>query len=482
MGLGILVLITALAISAVAIYYSVAGLVAIFAAAAIPIIVMGTTLEIAKLVTAVWLHKYWNRTVWWLKTYLVAAMLVLMLITSMGIFGFLSKAHIEQSTASGESTAQIERIISEIARQESILERANAKIQQVETTGTGADANIQQQIDREQARVDTAYERIQSAEQALATRIAPFQTELDSIAAALARLEAASAANDVKTIQSIVGETPDGVFGRNTTASVERFRATQAQRRDELTAQIQSVRNSSDSINIAQQQVIDSNELISRLRSQLGQGTASDVDAIVDEQQSRIAAADLELDALTEEKYKIEAELRKLEAEVGPIKYIAEFIYDSADKNVLEESVRWMIVIIIFVFDPLAVLLLIASQYTFHYYKQDKPKEKILPEVLHSMRPKQQRNYSIMDTFEDLDYIRESSIPDINIDNESEQIRSDLYNRMDTDIKMKSKKQLWKADHPNETVKEYKNAYIKGHIDKLPWDNDAESNSNNNST
>ena len=97
MFIGILVLVTALAISAVAIYYSVVGLVAIFAAAAVPIMIMGGTLEIAKLVTAVWLHKYWHQAKWWLKYYLVGAVVVLMFITSMGIFGFLSKAHIEQT-------------------------------------------------------------------------------------------------------------------------------------------------------------------------------------------------------------------------------------------------------------------------------------------------------------------------------------------------------------------------------------------------
>ena len=95
MFLAVLTLITALSISAVAIYYSVAGLVAIFAAAAVPIMIMGGTLEIGKLVTAVWLHRYWEKATWWLKTYLSIAVIVLMIITSMGIFGFLSKAHIE---------------------------------------------------------------------------------------------------------------------------------------------------------------------------------------------------------------------------------------------------------------------------------------------------------------------------------------------------------------------------------------------------
>ena len=163
MFMAILTMITALAISAVAIYYSVAGLVAIFAAAAVPIIIMGGTLEVAKLVTAVWLHRYWKQATWWLKYYLATAVLVLMFITSMGIFGFLSKAHIEQTSAGEESVAQVQQIESELSRLELIIKRADDKIEALETSGTGADANIQSQIDKEQDRIDKAYDRIKPA-------------------------------------------------------------------------------------------------------------------------------------------------------------------------------------------------------------------------------------------------------------------------------------------------------------------------------
>ena len=200
---GILTLITALAISAVAIYYSVAGLVAIFAAAAVPIMIMGGILEIAKLVTAVWLHKYWSRAAWWLKTYLSVAVVVLMFITSMGIFGFLSKAHIEQTSASEESVARVESITDEIARQNAIVTRANTRIAQLENSETGADATIQSQIDREQERIDRAFERINPAiaqqNQIIsdaraddATRTKPYEDQLISIQAEVLRLEASA--------------------------------------------------------------------------------------------------------------------------------------------------------------------------------------------------------------------------------------------------------------------------------------------------
>ena len=157
MFLAILTLITALSISAVAIYYSVAGLVAIFAAAAIPIMIMGGTLEIGKLVTAVWLHRYWSKATWWLKTYLSIAVVILMFITSMGIFGFLSKAHIEQTSASIESTEKIERLETDIKRQELIITKAERKIEDAENQGANKNDTIQDQIDREQDRIDNAY-------------------------------------------------------------------------------------------------------------------------------------------------------------------------------------------------------------------------------------------------------------------------------------------------------------------------------------
>ena len=95
----------ALSISGVAIFYSVAGLATIFAASVIPIIIMGSVLEVGKLITAVWLHKNWSKAVWWLKTYLTLAVVILMFITSMGIFGYLSKSHIEQASASDDQIA-----------------------------------------------------------------------------------------------------------------------------------------------------------------------------------------------------------------------------------------------------------------------------------------------------------------------------------------------------------------------------------------
>ena len=478
---GILTLITALCISAVAIYYSVAGLVAIFAAAAVPIMIMGGTLEIAKLVTAVWLHKYWERATWWLKSYLSIAVVVLMFITSMGIFGFLSKAHIEQTSASEESIARVESIQSEIERQNAIVIRANTRIAQLENSETGADATLQAQIDKEQERIDLAFERIQPAIQQQnqiisdartddTTRTKPYEDQLASIQAEVLRLEQSardyeekistleqdvsavepllaqiagleeeiirvtnqlqsSERDQIRAGQAIIGVTSDGAFGGNTRRALVTWVAAQRDRITQIQGEVATVRQQAtktvdderirlaevvkdirttqipalkereltmlgkidevrqtespviqtarDEIQrlreSAESQVAQSQVLIERLRSQLGDvDNAQELEADIDEQQERIRAANTETDTLTEEKIGLEAEYRKLEAEVGPIKYIAEFVYgESADSNMLEEAVRWVIIIIIFVFDPLAVLLLIAAQYTFEFRKKE---------------------------------------------------------------------------------------------------------------
>ena len=477
MFLAIITLITALAISAVAIYYSVAGLVAIFAAAAVPIMIMGGVLEISKLVTAVWLHRYWRQATWWLKTYLSTAVIVLMLITSMGIFGFLSKAHIEQTSASEETVARVETIEKEVDRQLGIVGRAENKIRQLETSGTSVDTNIQAQIDKEQERIDKAFERIQPAidqqnkiiKEARAddaNRTKPYEDQLTNIQAEVLRLETSAKEYETKIEnldtdssgvepllkqiaaleeeiirvtnqlnskeqqqiragQAIIGVTSDGLFGGNTRTALatwvkgQRDRITQIQgevaqvRKDAVTTvdaertrladvvkdirtvqipalkereltmlgKIDEVRQTESPViktardeiqrlrKSAEDQVAQSQNLIERLRSQLANtDNSEDIQKAIDEQNERVRTASNTIDTLTEERIALEAEYRKLEAEVGPIKYIAEFIYgEQADKNMLEEAVRWVIIIIIFVFDPLAVLLLIASQYTFEW-------------------------------------------------------------------------------------------------------------------
>ena len=387
---GILVMFTALTISAVAIYYSVAGLAAIFAAAVIPIIIMGGVLEVAKLVTAVWLHKYWTQAKWWLKYYLTTAVIILMFITSMGIFGFLSKAHIEQTSGVDESVAQVSRIEGELVRQEDIVTRAELKIKELETTGTGGQSNIQAQIDKEQERISTAYDRIKPAiaEQniIIANVTNLFQGELDKIDNQLAKLQGYIESNDIKKAQGMIGAKADGTYGPKTATA---FTLWQDAKKVERNSWLQKIQDSAQSSTVttardeikrlrasADTQIAESNKLINKYRDQLTADTKTDITSLIEQQYLKITTANQQVDTLTEEKYTIQREYRKLEAEVGPIKYIAEFVYgEAADRNMLEEAVRWVIITIIFVFDPLAVLLLIASQYTFQFIKRSKQED-----------------------------------------------------------------------------------------------------------
>ena len=139
-------ILVALVISAIAAWYSIIGLVAIFAAAVMPVIIMGTALEIGKITSAIWLHFNWKTKRWMIKSYLVFAVALLMFITSMGIFGFLSKAHVEQNASMLEGVAQLERIEVEITRAEGEIERAEGKIEKLSTADTSTDDGIQEKI------------------------------------------------------------------------------------------------------------------------------------------------------------------------------------------------------------------------------------------------------------------------------------------------------------------------------------------------
>jgi hypothetical protein len=249
-----LLLLTGLTISAVAIYYSVVGLTAIFSAAVIPIIIMGSALEVGKLVCASWLKANWERAPRFMKYYMTVAVIVLMLITSMGIFGFLSKAHNDQNLVSGD---------------------------------------VQSKIAIYDEKIKTAKENIEA---------------------------------DRKQLKQM-DEAVDQIMGRST---------------DEKGA--------------------DKANAVRRSQQKDRSALAKDIEA----QQKLIAS-------LNDEAAPIRAEVRKVEAEVGPIKYIAKFIYGDhgADENMLEKAVTWIIILIVVVFDPLAVIMLLAAQMTFGWRKPE---------------------------------------------------------------------------------------------------------------
>jgi hypothetical protein len=248
-----LTLASGISISAVAVYYSVVGLASIFSAAVVPIIIMGLALEISKLIASVWLKLNWKIAAIPVRMYLLVAIGVLMLITSIGIFGFLSRAHADQNLAGGALVEQL-----------AIYDQ----------------------------KIQVSKDRIEINRKSLA--------QLDSAV--------------------------DQTMSRST-----------------------NERGADKAILIRKNQAKERARLL------------SEIDA---EQQS--------IDRFVEESLPLRSKLRSIEAEVGPIKYIAEFVYGNTDTKLLERAVTWMIITLIVVFDPLAVILLLAAQTSFQNFRDRK--------------------------------------------------------------------------------------------------------------
>lgn len=238
MILAIVTLFTALGISAVAAFYSIVGLMAIFSASAWSIAVMGVVLEVGKLITASWLYQNWKKIPFLLKSYLTAAVVILMFITSMGIFGYLSKAHIDQGTGTTELYVKVERIDSRINSERKTIKRA--------------------------------------------------ETQLDALDTALE-----------KYVE--LGAVTKGLNARE-------------------------------------------NQEVER-KAWLKQ---------IDDAQNRI-------DVLLDRKAEYQLQINNFEVEIGPLKYISALIYGDEALDFLDTAVRGVILILVFVFDPLAVLLIIAA-------------------------------------------------------------------------------------------------------------------------
>jgi len=358
MFLTILTLLSALSISAVAIFYSIAGLAAIFAGAAIPIMIMGSVLEVGKLVTASWLYQNWKNSPRFLKYYLTIAVLILMFITSMGIFGFLSKAHVEQTAPSTLIEGKIVQLDDQIVRENAKIERWTVELDRL---NTGTNVRVDNLVDNEQDKLNLIYQRIDK-EIADITAIAnrSIETQKQRIDQAKERAD-----RDIKQIQ----ERMKGAFGKaKFDKEIDQIRqnevAVAASAQKEI-IRIQTQLNE-DITKIKEKYQSQIDVLTSNIAQLTGEASdkTEDIDGKVEKLETQIQSSFVVIDGLNEEKFTLQGQIKEIEVEVGPIKYIAEFVYGTqADKNMLEEAVRWVIIIIIFVFDPLAVLLLIAANY-----------------------------------------------------------------------------------------------------------------------
>ena len=418
MFLGLLILFVALALSAIAAYYSIIGLTAIFAAAVVPIIVMGGILEVAKLSCTVWLHQNWQRARMVMKIYLVPAVGILMFITSMGIFGFLSKSHIEQSALGTEQIAQVKVIDDKLVRAQAKVQRWNDEIDRLnrgETSGRidglisreqdrikNANLRIQPQIDQENAKIkgfrEQAAVEVEQQNKRLSDAQKRTQADINLAEKRLAQLD-----KDVAAYTS-QGTTKGGVFTQDidNVKKGNQLRAQQKPERDQLAKTIQKAKQ--NEIGVAsrvQREITNINkrlseqikgveENVAKIRASITNTIESankniakytleagssnkNVDARIKELELNIENIQPEIDELREEKFVFEKQYRQFEAEVGPVKYIAQLIYgDNPDQNLLEAAVRWVIILIVAVFDPLAIMMLLAATETFAWRREEK--------------------------------------------------------------------------------------------------------------
>ena len=385
MWFGILTLLTALGIAGVAAWFSIAGLMAIFSAAALPIAVMAGTLEVGKLLTASWLYRYWHDTSVALRAYLSTAVVVLMLITSMGIFGYLSKAHLDQAGVSGDAIAVVDRIDGQIAREEN---RISIIEDRIISLNSSVGLNVQDSIDAQIQIRDTAWEQVQgdidyNQEQINAVRA---QLTID-IASLDNRLDALDkSVNDLRAKgKEVITTDEGGTFRRAETetidyvAQADELRDSQQDERDQISDEKANLRTQANAdIKIfqdaidkyreqAQTTINNANAEINRLRNQSTQSQDSVLDQI-DTFNEDIDAIYLEIATLKDEKFEAEQEVRTLEKEVGPIKYVAQLLFGGDDAELLDKAVQVFILMLVFVFDPLAVMLVIAANQTLLRY------------------------------------------------------------------------------------------------------------------
>ena len=356
MFMAILTLLTALSISAVAIYYSILGLAAIFAGAAIPIMVMGSVLEVGKLVTASWLYQNWKVAPRLIKTYLAIAVVVLMFITSMGIFGFLSKAHVEQTSLGTIGQEKLATIEEKLLRSENRIDRWTSDIERLVK---GEDVRVDLLIDKEQVELDKLYVRIDKEKEALRSQAdKDIELQNNRLAQAKERKEQDIAAAQERFKGSFSKKKLDEAIAKATANELAVASAAQ-----KIIVDIQNkLKQDLAGVDAKYADQIASIEtIINDYKAQANTKTG-DIDGKIIELENQIEAEQDKIDEVNEDKIVLLSKQAQLEVEVGPLKYIAEFVYgQEANQNLLEAAVRWVIIIIIFVFDPLAVLLLIAA-------------------------------------------------------------------------------------------------------------------------
>jgi len=367
------VLFTALCISATAAYYSIVGLMAIFSGAMVSIAVMGTVLEVGKLVTASWLYQFWPRIPKLIRSYLLISVIILMLITSMGIFGYLSKAHLEQSAMTEESIAQIDVYEEKLVRAKSKIIRWNEEIGRL---NRGENFRVDNLVKTEQEALNVIYERIKQEKDQFKT-IANEQVAVQDS-------KLVEYAERTKNDLALLDKRAEGKIDEETGKSEKEIAIDKVRKRDRGVSWVardkirkinERLRNDFAEIDKKYaSQIEDINARIAGLRTQ-AQLKTEDVDAKVAQLEGFIEKEQVVADNARTNKLKFESKFRQLEVEVGPVKYIADMIYGDDAKTMLDSAVRAVIITLIFVFDPLAVLLVVAGNMTIVWARGRKEPE-----------------------------------------------------------------------------------------------------------
>ena len=345
MFIAILTLLSALSISGVAIFYSVIGLATIFPGAFVPVVIMGGVLEVGKLITASWLYRNWKFTPFMLRTYLTTAVIILSLITSMGIFGFLSKAHLEQNLASDTLIQRIQILEDKIDSEKNSILRQNAVIDRLEksisrSTGTAdGDIEVQQQI-------------IADANEKLKTLLT---VETNTVKDLNDRLKVLD-----KNVSDIL--TSNKSFFNEEKAAAD-LKASQKAEREQIAVNIKEAQDRIAELKADHKaETAEAKTVIANMRAG-SQDSKSTFTEDIETAENKIFDSQGKIDLYIVEKQPLEKKMLTLEAEIGPVKYIAALAVDWGITDQVETSkaVRWVILLLIVVFDPLAVLLLIAA-------------------------------------------------------------------------------------------------------------------------
>ena len=348
----IIILLSALSISGTGAYFSILGLATMFPGAAWSVIVMGSVLEVGKIVSAIWLHMNWKEANKLMKAYLTTAVVVLMLITSMGIFGFLSKAHIEHSYLTEKETAAVEQIDEKILREEQFIARQSAYIDEESKRLTSSkDVNLID-IQREEKRIEqinTQLNKDVEFEQSRSDKLTERRRELDTA---------------VANVESQAG----GLFSSKK-QKLEELKASQADERASIDASLKEIEGKIDAHRKkAETQIQESRSKIASFQQSRG-GGQDQAKQEIEKYNKLINEANDRINELQVQKISYDEKVRSLEAEVGPVKYIAKLFEDLGSSEIsLDKAVRIVIIVLIFVFDPLAVLLVLAGVSGLHQF------------------------------------------------------------------------------------------------------------------